>query len=334
MGKKKIKRQRFAAVMCLVALGAILGMADQGLASEKKIQFKMGAVPSGSGWYFYASQMATVLSQRVPGMEITVRETGGTRENTLRMAKKELDIGLSEALVSFEAYRGVGRFKDKPIANHRLLWNVATTYMHWAVSQDSGIKTFEDLAGKSFNPSTIGGGGEYITEKVFEVIGATPKFFRAKIADAAEAVKDGRIAGFSYNGTLPVPTFVEVHAARPIRILSLSEDQVKKITEKYPFLVKQIIPANTYKNVPEATTVGLYLNVSASMELADEDIYTMVKAYWKNLPEIARAFPLVTNAKPEETTANATAPLHRGALKYYREIGVAIPAGAIPPEAK
>lgn len=106
MGKKKIKGQRFTAVMCLVALGAILGMADPGLASEKKIQFKMGAVPSGSGWYFYASQMATVLSQRVPGMEITVRETGGTRENTLRMAKKELDMGLSEALVSFEAYTG------------------------------------------------------------------------------------------------------------------------------------------------------------------------------------------------------------------------------------
>jgi len=267
-------------------------------------------------------------------VEISVRETGGTRENTIRMSKNELEMGLSEALVSYEAYRGIGRFKDTPIRNHRLLWNVVTTYMHWAVAQDSGVKTFEELEGKLFNPSTIGGGGEYITEKVFELLGFKPKFYRAKLSDAAEAVKDGRIVGFSYNGTLPIPIFVEVHAFRPIRLLSLREDQVKKVTETYPFLVRKVIPANTYKNVPEAVTLGLYLNVSANKEVPDEVVYEVVKAYWKHLPEIAKAFPLVANAKPEETTLNATAPIHKGALKYYREIGLKIPKEAIAPEAQ
>lgn len=304
------------------------------LAQEKKALLRIGATPSGSGWYFYTSQTATILSQDLPNVEISVRETGGTRENTIRMSKNELEMGFSEALVSYEAYRGIGRFKDKPIPNHRLLWNVVTGYMHWAVAQDSGVKTFEDLAGKSFNPSTIGGGGEYITEKVFELLGFKPKFYRAKLADAAEAVKDGRIVGFSYNGTLPTPIFVEVHAFRPILLLSLREDQVKKVTETYPFLVRKVIPANTYKGAPEAVTVGLYFNVSANKEISDEVIYEVVKAYWKHLPEIAKAFPLVANVKPEETTLNATAPLHRGALKYYREIGLKIPKEAIPPEAQ
>ncbi len=319
-------------LLVLFLLGSIFLTPECSLAQEKKTLLRLGAVPSGSGWYFYASQTATILSQNIPTVEISVRETGGTRENTIRMSKNELEMGLSEALVSYEAYRGIGRFKDKAISNHRLLWNVDTTYMHWAIAQDSGIKTFEELEGKLFNPSTIGGGGEYITEKVFGVLGFKPKFHRAKLSDAAEAVKDGRIVGFSYNGTLPIPIFVEVHAFRPIRILSLREDQVKKVTEAYPFLVRKVIPANTYKNVPEAVTLGLYLNFSANKEVPDGVIYEVVRAYWKNLPEIAKAFPLVANTKPEETVLNATAPLHKGALKYYREIGLKIPKEAIPPE--
>jgi len=332
--EKKYRTQKVLWLLAAVLLFSFSMGAGLSLAQEKKVLLRLGATPSGTGWYFYNAQTATVLSQNLPNVEISVRETGGTRENVLRMSRKELEMGFSEALVSHEAYRGIGRFKDKPIADQRLLWNIATSYMHWAVGQGSGIKTFEDLTDKTFNPSTIGGGGEYITEKVFELLGFKPKFHRAKLADAVEAFKDGRIAGFSYNGTLPTPIFVETHASRPLLLLSLREDQVKKVTEAYPFLVKSVIPANTYKGAPEAVTLGLYFNISVNKEISDEVVYEIVKTYWKHLPEIAKAFPLVANAKPEETPRNATAPLHRGALKYYREIGLKIPKEALPPEAQ
>ena len=335
MQKAMNHQKRFWLILLMLfLLGSIFLTPECSLAQEKKTLLRMGALPSGSGWYFYATQVATVVSRHSPKVEISARETSGTRENAIRMSKNELELGMGEALVSYESYRGIGRFKDKPIPNHRLLWNSATTYMHWAVAQDSGVKTFEELKGKQFNPSTIGGGGEYITEKVFELLGFAPKIYRAKLSDAAEAVKDGRIVGFSYNGTLPTPIFVEVHAFRPIRILSLREDQVKKVSETYPFMVRQVIPANTYKEVPEAITVGLYSNFTANKEIPDDVVYEVVKTFWKHLPEIAKAFPLVANTKPEETVLNATAPLHKGALKYYREIGLKIPKEAIPPEAQ
>ena len=324
-------------VLCLlvaIPFFSLLAGAGSSMAQEQKTLLRIGSTPSGSGWYFYTSQAATIISQDLANVEITVRETGGTRENTIRMSKKELDLGFSESLVSYEAYRGIGRFKDNAIPDHRLLWNIATGYMHWAVAQDSGITTFEELAGKLFNPSTIGGGGEYITEKVFEVLDFKPKFHRTRLSDAAEAYKDGRIVGFSYNGTLPTPIFTEAHAFRPLRLLSLREDQVKKVEEAYPFLVKRVGPADTYSGAPEAVTVGLYFNIAANKEVPEDVVYNIVKSYWKNLPEIAKAFALAAGSKPEETTRYATVPLHKGALKYYREIGLDIPDSAIPPEAK
>lgn len=309
-------------------------LAGASIAQDKKTLLRLGAVPSGSGWYFWLSQAATVISRDLPQIEISVRETGGTRENTIRMSKNELELGLTEALVAYEAYRGIGRFQGSATPNLRLLWTGALGYMHWAVARDSGIKTFEELEGKLFNPSTIGGGGEYITQKVFELLGFKPKFYRAKLADAAEAYKDGRIVGFSYNGTLPTPIFVEAHSFRPIRLLSLKEDQVKKVHETYPYLVRTVIPANTYKDVPEAVTVSVMNFVAANKDIPEEIIYNVVKSYWKNLPEIAKAFPLVAQSKPEELLRYATAPIHKGALKYYKELGLPIPKDVIPPEAK
>lgn len=321
----------FGAFILLVLLSLLSGTS---WAQEKKILLRLGAVPSGSGWYFWLSQAATVISRHHPQIEISVRETGGTRENTIRMSKNELELGLTEALVAYEAYRGIGRFQGKPTPNMRLLWTGALGYLHWAVGKDTGIKTFEELEGKLFNPSTIGGGGEYITQKVFELLGFKPKFYRTKLADAAEAYKDGRIVGFSYNGTLPTPVFVEAHAFRPLRLLSLREDQVKKVNGTYPYLVRTVIPANTYKDVPQAVTVSVMNFVAANKDLPEDVVYKVVKTYWENLPEIAKAFSLVAKSQPEEMPRYATAPIHKGALKYYKELGLQIPKNAIPPEAQ
>lgn len=317
----------------LLFVGAIL-MNPDGAMAQNKTLLRMGAVPSGSGWYFYMTQFSNTISQNLPNVDISVRETGGTRENTIRMSKNELERGLTEALVAYEAYRGIGRFKGKGIPDLRLLWSGATGFMHWAVGMKSDIKTFEDLEGKLFNPSTVGGGGEYITQKVFEVLDFKPKFYRAKLSDAAEAFKDGRIVGFSYNGTLPTPIFLEAHASRPLRLLSLSEEQVKKVHAAYPFLVRTVIPADTYKGAPEAVTVGLFNFIGALKQLPDDVVYEVVKTYWEHLPEIAKAFPLIANSKPEDMVRFATAPIHKGALRYYRELGLTIPKEVIPPEAQ
>ena len=88
----------------LLFVGAIL-MNPDGAMAQNKTLLRMGAVPSGSGWYFYMTQFSNTISQNLPNVDISVRETGGTRENTIRMSKNELERGLTEALVAYEAYR-------------------------------------------------------------------------------------------------------------------------------------------------------------------------------------------------------------------------------------
>jgi uncharacterized protein len=311
----------------LLALGA-LAVAPAS-ASEA---FNLGAVPTGTGWFFGISESARVINENTP-YEITVRETGGTRENALRLTRGELDLAFVEALVGYELYNGIGRFEDTPNPEARLIFWLSPSTMHWAVRQDTGIETFEDLEGERFNPSTIGGGGEYITELVFNILGVTPDYQRMRLDDAAEGVVDGRLVGLSYNGVPPIPLFTEVHASRPLRLLSLSDEQVEKVVAELPFLSPTEIPAETYRGVPEAQTLGIFMGIATHSGLDEDVVYEMTKAYWESHEQVASSYAPADGLTPESTIENATFPLHAGAVRYYRELGLDIPDELIPPEA-
>ena len=293
----------------------------------------IGAVPTGTGWFFGISEGARVISANTP-YEITVRETGGTRENAIRLGRNELDLAFTEALVGYEQYNGTGRFEDTPNENVRLVYWIAPSTMHWAVRQDADINSFEDLAGQRFNPSSIGGGGEYITELVFDILGVEPDFQRMRIDDAAEGVIDGRLVGFSYNGIPPIPAFTEVHSSRPLQLLSLTEEEVDTVTAELPFLAPSVIPADTYRGMDEATSLGIYMGVSANSTLDDDIVYDITQAYWENHDQVSASFAPAKGMTPQDVIDNATFPIHAGALRYYQELGLEIPEDVIPPEAR
>jgi len=300
---------------------------------QAQTSLNLGAVPTGTGWFFGIAEGARVISAN-SDYEITVRETGGTRENAIRLNNGELDLAFTEALVGYELYNGVGRFEDTPNPDVRLVYWIAPSTMHWAVRQDSDIETFEDLNGERFNPSSIGGGGEYITEQVFGILGIEPDFQRMRVNDAAEGVTDGRMVGFSYNGVPPIPLFTEVHSSRPLQLLSLTDEQVATVIEELPFLSPAVVPADTYTGMSEAQSLGIYMGVAASTELDADAVYELTKAYWENHDQVAESFKPAANVDPQTVMDTATFPLHEGALRYYQELGLDIPEDIIPPEAQ
>ncbi|WP_445010920.1 TAXI family TRAP transporter solute-binding subunit [Vreelandella stevensii] len=313
----------------LFAVGALTAATAQANTS-----LNIGAVPTGTGWFFGISEGARVISANTD-YEITVRETGGTRENAIRLSRGELDLAFTEALVGYEMYNGTGRFEDTPNPDARLIYWIAPSTMHWAVREDSGIESFEGLNGARFNPSSIGGGGEYITELVFDILNIEPDFQRMRIDDAAEGVIDGRLVGFSYNGVPPIPAFTEVHSSRTLRLLSLTDEQVEAVTEELPFLASTVIPADTYRGMPDTTSLGIYMGVAANASLSEDTVYDITKAYWENHEQVANSFQPAQGVTPQVVLDNATFPLHVGALRYYRDdLALNIPEEIIPPEAQ
>ncbi|MDR5905246.1 TAXI family TRAP transporter solute-binding subunit [Franzmannia qiaohouensis] len=311
-------------------MSAALVAATPALAGES---LSIGVAPSASGWYFGYSEVSRIVSGATDH-EISVRETGGSRENAIRLRGGEIDLALIDAIGAYEGYHGEGQQTDHHNPDMRVITWVAPSTMHWAVRQDRNIETFEDLEGERFNPSSIGGGGEYITDMVFEVLGIQPDFQRMRMDDAAEAVVDGRIVGFSYNGVPPIPAFTEVHSSRPLHILSFSDEQLEAVTEALPFLSPATIPAETYRDMPEATTLGTFIGIVANSSMGEETAYDLTRAYWENVEAIAESFAPVEGMTAQIALDNTTTPLHPGALRYYQEAGLEIPEAAMPPESQ
>ncbi len=313
-----------------LSLPAAAIIASLGTAAHAQ-NFNLSAVPTGTGWYFGISEAARVVSANTP-YEITVRESGGTRENAIRIGRGEVDLAFTEALVAYELYNGVGRFEDEHNPDFRMLFAIAQSTMHWAVGADTDIETVEDLEGQPFNPSTIGGGGEYITEQVFNTLGIHPDYQRMRLADAAEAVVDGRIVGLSYNAIPPNPSFTEVHTNRPLRLLEITDEHFETVSAELPFLAQTVVPADTYSGMPDTQTIGIFMSFAANAELDDDVAYEMTKAFWENHEEVANAFPAAQGVTPEVSVAVATYPIHAGAVRYYQELGIDIPEEVMPPE--
>jgi TRAP transporter TAXI family solute receptor len=296
-------------------------------AGEKTL-INIGSAPSSTSWYTYFSALSGAINEASDVVETSVIEAGGTKTNAINLAQKKQDVGFTEAFVAYESYNEEGRFNGEKAPGNpdlRLLWYAAPSSLHWAVTKESGIKTLEELNGKEFNPSSLGGGGEYITMNVFEELGIKPEYKRMKLGEAAELVQNGQLNGFSYNGTPPIPKFTEVNTQQPLHILSLTEEQRQQVLDKFPFFVARTIPAESYEGVDAAETIGLYMGVAANKGVSEEVAYEMTKAYWENIDKIATSFPLVEGTTPQETIDNATAPLHSGAIKYYEEAGFTVP---------
>jgi uncharacterized protein len=295
--------------------------------------FEMGTIPTGTSWYLYMSESANVINANSEGVNISVRETGGPVNNAIELANDSIDIGFIEAFVADESYNGIGRFEDEGHNEDlRIFSYVAESTMHWAVTEESGIREIEELEGEEFNPSSVGGGGEYITEFVFETIGVQPDFQRMQLDDAADRVRNGQLNGFSYNGTPPIPAFTEVNSAQPLHILSLSDEQVEAVENELPFLSGAVIPEGAYEGTEEAQTIGVYMGMGMNSDLDEDAVYDMASAYYENLEDIGEVFALATESTPEDTIENTTVPLHAGVVRYFEDEGIDVPEELIPEE--
>lgn len=332
MATKKWWSLILVTAVCLAIVGSaalVQAGAPAAKAPWQTREYHFGGWPSTAGQYMWAALTWTIISNDT-GLRITVVDTAGTEESMHLLQDKKADMG------NYDAALVKRDFKDKH--DLRTIFPFAPAVWQFAVAKDANIKTLKDLNGKKWNPGPAGGGSTHITMQVMDMFGIKPVYHQATLTDAAEAYADRQIVGFCYRGTGGDPTsaMVEANAARPVHFLSLTEEEIAKIHERWPNLNKFVVRAKLYpgQNDPFTTFATLTGNaIAAHADMPADAVYTVVKSYWKNFKIIAKQFPGVSGASPEAVLASEI-PLHVGAIKYYQETGLKIPQHLFPPEAK
>jgi TRAP transporter TAXI family solute receptor len=295
------------------------------------------ATDSSSSYYGYNVGIANAISTIYPEIQLSVVETGGSSDNMQRLSKGEGTMALGTSPSDYQTYFGEGDFKDMHNENIRALWYFVPSPFNFIVSASSGVDSFEDLAGKEFSFGGAGTSTEKVTTSVFEVLGITAKSHHGSMADAQAAFADRRIVGLTKSGNPPDSYVQKTAAEQDIKLLGLTDDQVKLIKEKLPYIGTGTIPAGSYEGVDsDVATAQFMMSILLDSSVSQETGYKMWDAMWSEEGKKiwTNSFTAAANVDIPELTLQSAIPLHAGTVQFLKENGFDVPDELIPPEYK
>jgi len=290
-----------------------------------KVTLKMATGGTTGTYYAYSGAVSQVLSSKINNLSFDVQSTGASKANIFLVADKEADIAIVQNDVMYYAYNGIDLFANEGAVKGFSAMAGCYAEVCQIVSK-SNITSIEELKGKRVSVGDIGSGCEFNARQILEAYGMTFDDIQVNnlsFADSASALKDDKIDAFFCVAGAPTTAIVELATSNPINILEVDDAHAAKLIADYPFYTKFNVPGGAYKGVDrDVQTVAVVATYIVSDNLDEKIVYEMTKALFENKEEIAKAHPKGAELDPEYAVAGISIPIHPGALKYYKEIGV------------
>jgi uncharacterized protein len=290
----------------------------------------IGAAPVGGTGFMTCTALGKLLSEKM-GVTSSVEQTGGPVHNTQLLEAKQLDFGIATAGPMWEGWNGLGFAKGKKHQSIRTVYFTYTQPFHAYALKKTGIKTIYDANGKSFGIGPKGGTPDQYFPKIFEAAGIKPsRILNANASDLDSQLKDGMLDVNGLAPGLPWGLITETETTHEINLLQIPKAVGEKVNKNYPFLTLYVIPAGMYKTNKtydiETVTIGTY--ITTTKDASDEFIYALTKAVFQNNDLLVKIHPSAKENKPQ-AVVDSPIPIHRGAAKYYKEIGIDLPKSLV-----
>jgi TRAP transporter TAXI family solute receptor len=320
-------KKKLTVLAAAFALVGALGTAPA-QAQQKFVTIGTGGV---TGVYYAAGGAICRLINKdraQHGIRCSVESTGGSVYNLNTIRAGELDFGVAQSDWQYHAYNGTSSFKDAgPNKDLRAVFSIHPEPFTVLTRKEANIKTFDDLKGKRFNVGNPGSGTRASMEELLNAMGWKLSDFslasELKADEHGAALCDNKIDGFFYGVGHPSANIQDPTTTCGAKLVSLTGPAVEKLIAERPYYAVATIPGGLYANNPEPTTTyGVLATFVTSTKVPSDVVYTMVKAVFENFDEFKRLHPAFANLKAEEMIKNGlSAPLHDGAVKYYKEKG-------------
>jgi TRAP transporter TAXI family solute receptor len=262
------------------------------------------------------------------GIRCSVESTGGSVYNINTVRAGELEFGVAQSDWQYHAFNGTSKFQEQgPFEKERAVFSVHPEPFTLIVRKDTGIKSFEDLKSKKVNVGNPGSGQRATTEVVMDAFGMTMDDFslaaELKGSEMAQALCDGKIDAMIYTIGHPAAAITEAATTCDVELVSVAGAPIDKLVADNPYYRTATVPAGMYKGTDQdVTTFGVGATFITSADVPDDVVYTVVKGVFDNFDDFKALHPAFKNLKEEEMIKDGlSAPLHPGAIKYYKERG-------------
>jgi len=305
-----------------------------GVWAKSATRLAVGGNGIGGVYYLYSGALSQMINKYIPNVEATVEVCAGSSvEHIKRMQIGEIQIAPAMNDAVYNSLKGTGQFKgihDKI----RTLFIMYPAVLQAACLEKSGIKTFADLVGKRVSIGNPGTGTYMMTMAVLEALGIDAKTLKLTYLnwnEGGNAIRNGNLDIQFIAAGYPSPWIMDLAATHKIALLRCSDSELAKIHQKYAYYPPAVIPGGTYAGVKEdAKMPGIWNSYLASKDLSDDLAYQITKIVYEHIEDLKKVYKDSGQATPENTMKYAIAPLHPGAIKFYREKGCKVPDNLLP----
>ncbi len=266
------------------------------------------------------------------GIRASVESTPGSVFNVNAVMAGYLEFGLVQSDKQYQAVEGLAEWAKKgPQEELRAVFSIHKESVCLVAAVDAGIETMADLKGKRVNlghPSAA----QYLNAiDALESANINPNSdilaMKVKAAEAPLLLQDGQIDAFFCTVGHPNETLEEaVSGSRKVRFIPIAGHGIDKMIAGRKYYIKVTIPVTEFysgaQDAVDVKTFGVTATLCTSAHVPDDVVYAITREVFDNFDYFKRQHPAYAGLTKEGMLEGLSAPLHAGALRYYKEAGL------------
>ncbi len=298
---------------------ALLGLP----AAAQQVTFMTG--PQGGSWIPLGGALKGLWEKEVGGLQIQ-QTPGAGIANVRGIDEGKAHIGIANSSTTVDGVEGRAPYPKK-VTNVCQVANLYPQYFQVVAASNSGVNGFADLKGKVLVTQPKGNTAEILTAMVLKIngmdYGALSKVnFQAGYTDAVAMMKDGHAQVFTLGTTAPASAVMDLASARDVKLVPVDDKTMGELKKMNPGYNRLIIKAGTYpKQDKDVAVIGYSTHIVAACNLPEDTVYKMTKTMVLHVNDMAAIVKSISGVTAKDMALDIGVPFHKGAAKYYKEVG-------------
>lgn len=322
-----MKKTKAVLSVALAAAIALTGCTKKGHGNHENVVIKFPTATASGALYAVGAAITNMWDTNIDFVSASSQASNGGLDNLNQIADGESQVSIAISSNCFQSYYGLDTFEGRANKNLRVIAGLYFNPNQVVATKKSGIAALKDVKGKHFAVAAAGSSVEGECRNHFIAAGLDyPADIRAEyiaFGDAADMLQNGTIDGAWIMSGTPAAAVSQALSAG-CALIDIPDDIILTLQESYPWYAAYTIPAGTYPNQEnDVQTSAIKMTMFTSTDLDDETVYQLTKTLWEHIDELGQAQSNLKGLTAEEAVRDiARLPLHDGAARYYREIGV------------
>ena len=288
-------------------------------------QVTMMTGPQGGSWIPLGGALKHMWEGAIPGLQIQ-QQPGAGIANIRGVDEGKAQIGFANSATTVDGLEGRAPYPKK-VTKVCQVANLYPQYFQVVALSDANIHSFADLKGKTLVTQPKGNTSEILTGDVLKINGMSYQSlnkvnFQASYTDAVDMMKDGHAQVFTLGTTAPASAIMDLASARDVVMVPVDDKTMSALKKENAGYNKLTIKAGTYpKQDKDVPAIGYTTHIVAACDLPEDVVYKMTKAMATHVDDMAAVVKPIAGLTAKDMAVDIGVPFHKGAAKYYREVG-------------